>query len=549
MHTRAFAGDLLRRFPGPFAYLVGGLALGSVYFTVLVTGWSLALTIPVLGTIPVLLLMIVLLRAFAAGERAMATSLLGADVGPAWRPAPQGGLLERMRDWVTDRDTWREQAFLLSRFVVGLPAGALAVSTLFWGLSLIAAPALSQTGADMFDFGFWEADTVAKGFLLTPLGIAVTALSVPLTVALGALSRRLAESLLRNGAATDAGRRAPRSGVPPLPARGIPAHAVVSGVVAAVVVAIWALAGRGYFWPVWVVFGLSIPLALHAVVFAGLEVRDARTRGFVFFAGIAAVLGMVCVVTWLLAGRGYFWPAWPLLGLATAVGIYALIAFTALLPRDDERARLTHRVEELTRTRAGAVDAEADVLRRVERDLHDGAQARLVSLMMTLGLAEDRFGRDPAEVRDLVREAKAQARLAITELRNLARGIAPPILVDRGLEAALDALVVTTRLPATLEGHAEPRPPASVETCAYFVATEALANAAKHAAASEARIVIDRRGDVLTVEVIDDGRGGADPSGSGLVGLRRRVESVDGTLTIWSPSGGPTRVRAELPCA
>jgi hypothetical protein len=212
-------------------------------------------------------------------------------------------------------------------------------------------------------------------------------------------------------------------------------------------------------------------------VFAGLEVRDARTRPFVFFAGTAAVLGLACLVIWLLAGFGYFWPAWPLLGLATAVGVYALIAFSGVLPRDDERARLTHRVEELTRTRAGAVDAEADVLRRVERDLHDGAQARLVSLLMTLGMAEDRFERDPAQVRGLVGEAKSQARLAITELRNLARGIAPPILVDRGLEAALDALVATTRLPATLEGHAEPRPPASVETCAYFVATEALANA------------------------------------------------------------------------
>jgi signal transduction histidine kinase len=544
MSTRAFAGGVLRRFPGPFLYLLSGLVLGPLYFSVLLTGWILALTIPVLGTIPVVLLMIVLVRAFAAGERAMATALLGAEVGPAWRPAPGGGLLERMRAWITDRDMWREQAFLLSRFVLGLPAGALAAGVAFWGLSLLPAPVLSQTGGEV-DLGFWQADTMAKGLLLVPVGIAVMALSVPLTLGLGAVSRQVAESLLRHDAVPDAGTRAR---VPSLPARGLPVHAVVSGVIAVVVIAIWALAGRGYFWPVWVVFGLAIPFALHAVVFAGLEVRDTRMRAFVIFAGIAAVLAVVCVVIWLLAGQGYFWPAWPLLGLATAVGIYALAAFSGLVPRDDDRERLTHRVEELTRTRAGAVDAEAEVLRRVERDLHDGAQARLVSLMMTLGMAED-LQRDPAQVRELVTEAKGQARLAITELRNLARGIAPPILVDRGLEAALDALVVTTRLPATLEGHAEPRPPAAVETCAYFVATESLANAAKHAGANEARIVIDRRGDVLVVEVIDDGRGGADPRGSGLAGLRRRVESIDGTLTVTSPAGGPTTIRAELPCA
>jgi len=124
---------MLRRFPGPFLYLLGGLALGSVYFAVGVTGWSLALTIPVLGTVPVVLLMIVLVRGFAAGERAMATSLLGAELGPVWRPAPCGGLLERMRAWITDRDMWREQAFLLSRFVIGLPAGALATGVVFSG--------------------------------------------------------------------------------------------------------------------------------------------------------------------------------------------------------------------------------------------------------------------------------------------------------------------------------------------------------------------------------------------------------------------------------
>jgi signal transduction histidine kinase len=222
-----------------------------------------------------------------------------------------------------------------------------------------------------------------------------------------------------------------------------------------------------------------------------------------------------------------------------------VIAFSGL----SERSRLTHRVEELTRTRAGAVHAEAEELRRIERDLHDGAQARLVALSMTLGLAEDKLDREPGEARELLNEARGEARQAITELRNLARGIAPPILTDRGLEAALESLVSSARLlPVTIEGDAGPRMPAAIETAAYFIATEALANAAKHAGANEGRIRLERQAHALVVEVTDDGRGGADPSGTGLLGLRRRVEALDGTLTIDSPSGRGTRLRAELPC-
>ena len=137
----------------------------------------------------------------------------------------------------------------------------------------------------------------------------------------------------------------------------------------------------------------------------------------------------------------------------------------------------------------------------------------------------------------------------LSPLRNLARGIAPPILTDRGLEAALESLVSSARmLPVTIEGDAGPRMPAAIETAAYFVATEAMANAAKHARASEGRIRLERRPDMLVVDISDDGRGGADPSGSGLLGLRRRVEALDGQLTIDSPPGGGTRIHAELPC-
>jgi signal transduction histidine kinase len=190
---------------------------------------------------------------------------------------------------------------------------------------------------------------------------------------------------------------------------------------------------------------------------------------------------------------------------------------------------------------------QAAELRRIERDLHDGAQARLVALSMHLGRAEARLDDQP-ELAELVRQAREEAGSAIAELRDLARGIAPPVLADRGLAAALEGLARRSAIPTTVEAEIVRRPPPVVETAAYFVAAEALTNAAKHGGGAPARVRARQEGDTLVVEVSDSGKGGADPDGGGLTGLRHRVEALDGRLTVTSAAGEGTLVRAELPC-
>jgi signal transduction histidine kinase len=206
-------------------------------------------------------------------------------------------------------------------------------------------------------------------------------------------------------------------------------------------------------------------------------------------------------------------------------------------------------VEVLSESRAEAVDAAAAELQRIERDLHDGAQARLVSLALDLGMAEDRFERDPDGARELVEKARGEARLALGELRDLARGIRPALLAERGLGEALGALAARTALPTTVEVELDGRPPPAVEGAVYFTAAESLTNAVKHAQARNARIGVWRAHGLVHVEVRDDGRGGADPAGHGLDGLRKRLAALDATLSVDSPDGGPTVVRAEIPCA
>ncbi len=212
---------------------------------------------------------------------------------------------------------------------------------------------------------------------------------------------------------------------------------------------------------------------------------------------------------------------------------------------------LERRVERLTQTRAGAVDAAQAELVRIERDLHDGAQARLVAAALDLGMAEQKLdGDDPAAARQLIAQARGETQRALAELRDLARGIRPALLSERGLGVAVTSLAARGGgVPATVDYHVDVPLPQQIETAAYFVVSEALANVAKHAAATSAAVRIERRGDRLEVEVRDDGRGGADPAGGGLTGLRKRVEALDGTLFVSSPVGGPTILRAELPCA
>jgi signal transduction histidine kinase len=215
-----------------------------------------------------------------------------------------------------------------------------------------------------------------------------------------------------------------------------------------------------------------------------------------------------------------------------------------------ERARLARRIEALASSRADTVDAHAAELRRLERDLHDGAQARLVSLGMSLGLAEEIVESDPQAVKALLAEARQSSSLALSELRDLVRGIHPPVLADRGVGGAVHALALDSPVPTEVDVDLAGRLPAPVESAAYFAVAEALVNVAKHSGARSAAVRLSYADEALSLLVTDDGDGGADPArGTGLRGIERRLAAFDGTLSVTSPRGGPTQVRMMLPCA
>jgi len=211
---------------------------------------------------------------------------------------------------------------------------------------------------------------------------------------------------------------------------------------------------------------------------------------------------------------------------------------------------LAARVAELEVSRERVVDAAEAERRRIERDLHDGAQQRLVALAMELGRAKAKFADDVDGARDLVDQAHAEAKAALTELRNLVRGVHPPVLTDRGLDAALSGLAALCPVPVDMQVDVPVRPKPAVEAVAYFLVAETLTNVAKHSRASHVSVFVEGHGfpGQLTVVVSDDGIGGADLGGAGLSGLADRVAGVDGILSLESPSGGPTIVSAVLPC-
>ncbi|MFJ9716804.1 sensor histidine kinase [Streptomyces sp. NPDC101213] len=211
-------------------------------------------------------------------------------------------------------------------------------------------------------------------------------------------------------------------------------------------------------------------------------------------------------------------------------------------------SRLASRVVELESDRGVVVDTAAADLRRIERDLHDGAQARLVALAMDLGLAKEKLREDPREAARMVDEAHGEVKTALQELRDLARGIHPAVLTDRGLDAALSSVASRCTVPVRVEVDLPARPAAAIEGIAYFTVSELLQNVSKHSGARSASVDVWRAEDRLLVQVSDDGVGGADASGgSGLAGLAGRLDAVDGILVVDSPTGGPTRVTAELP--
>lgn len=283
--------------------------------------------------------------------------------------------------------------------------------------------------------------------------------------------------------------------------------------------------------------------------------------------GLEGVLGLPLLL-WSLDVRYGYGAIWPIDSAAEAVlaipqGVLVLFlggllgeriqqlhaGFGRTLLAPTAKARLTRRVRRLAQTRSDAVDAQAAELRRIERDLHDRAQARLVALSMNIGLAEELLARDPEAARRLMAEARETSGQALGELRDLVRGIHPPVLAERGLDGAIRALAL--KLPLTIEIDVElpgrPQPP--VESAAYFAVAELLANVTKHSGANVAWIRLRHDDGRLVMTVADNGVGGADPDGGGgLRGIERRLAAFDGTMFVASPPGGPTTVTMELPC-
>ncbi|MEU9479494.1 histidine kinase [Streptomyces sp. NPDC048191] len=298
---------------------------------------------------------------------------------------------------------------------------------------------------------------------------------------------------------------------------------------------------------------------------------------------LLAVLDLAVLAVWaaaLVAASLYVWiwalpPQWRVtdLGYTTqavyiTVGGLALLflgpRLTGALVRLETRAaevllgpsrteKLARRVADLAESRAGVLDAADAERRRIERDLHDGAQQRLVSLAVNLGLARSTLGDLPEGARKVIDEAHREAKEAIAELNTLVRGLHPAVLEDRGLDAALSGVAARLPIPVRVAVDLPRRPSPTVEAVAYFVVSEALTNVVKHAQATRADVTVERIGETLLVVVADDGAGGADLAaaggGTGLAGLAKRVASVDGTFSCRSPAGGPTVITVELPCA
>jgi len=303
---------------------------------------------------------------------------------------------------------------------------------------------------------------------------------------------------------------------------------------------------------------------------------EARWRDVLYVAvdlPLTIIESTVVGVAWALALSALTLPIWfepraslPPIWLASVAGVLLLFVAASLsqivirlhrqvvagLLCTSESRALRREVETLRQSRSAVIDVEASELSRIERDLHDGAQQRLVMLSIDLGLASERIDTDPEGAKELMRSSQEQAREALAEIRQLVRGIAPSILLDRGLVPAIESITGRGPIRTSIGSELAPgtRLSAAVERTAYFVASEALANVAKHSGGSNCEVRVRLEGDQLVVEIWDDGKGGAIVApGGGLAGLASRVAGVDGTLTVTSPSGGPTLIRAAIPVA
>ncbi|MBT2468433.1 sensor domain-containing protein [Streptomyces sp. ISL-66] len=410
---------------------------------------------------------------------------------------------------------WRELGYLL----LGLP-----LSTLYFSLAV--------TGVSL-----------GAGLLVTFLGVPVLAGVLAMCRGFGRVERARVRGMLRHDIAEPEPVRAKKPGV--LPRTGA---LLKSG-------SAWRHALYSVIHFPWAVFGFCVALVLWACGWSmllyplwfwvfpaytdqpGLQLFQNGDH-YTFYLDSPLAIGLTAVV-----GLG--------LTLATPWVVRALTTVDRVLvcgllgP-----SRLAHRVSELESDRGVMVDTAAADLRRIERDLHDGAQARLVSLAMDLGLAKEKLAEDPRAAARMVDEAHGEVKIALRELRDLARGIHPAVLTDRGLDAALSSVASRCAVPVRVAVELPARPAAAIEGIAYFTVSELLQNVSKHAGARTAAVDVWKSGGRLLIQVSDDGRGGASadaPTGSGLAGLAERLDAVDGVLVVDSPVGSGTTVTAELP--
>ncbi|MEU6881947.1 sensor domain-containing protein [Streptomyces sp. NPDC046712] len=408
--------------------------------------------------------------------------------------------------------TWREFGHL----VLGLP-----LSCVYFALSI----AMVSAGA---------------GLLITFLGIPVLAGGLAMCRGFGALERVRARGLLGLDVAA------------PEPVRGRTGGAMSWMGAMLKSGASWRHLLYAILHMPWAIFAFSVSVAFWVWGWAlftypawqwvfpmyagqdGIQLYGDRTHAFYldspFEIAVTSAVGLVFVV----AGP------WVIRALTT---VDRLMVSGLLGP-----SRLATRVTELETDRGVVVDTAAADLRRIERDLHDGAQARLVALAMDLGLAKEKLTEDPKAAARMVEEAHGEVKTALQELRDLARGIHPAVLTDRGLDAALSAVASRCAVPVSVEVDLPARPVPAIEGIAYFTVSELLQNVSKHSGARRAWVDVWRAGDRMMLQVRDDGRGGADVgAGSGLAGLTERLDAVDGVLAVASPAGGPTTITAELP--